>query len=177
MTPDTRKILGDLLLDARLTEIEAMTLQAMMRMALMREREGEERGARLLIAESDRDNRRRRMDLAMAILDETQVHDLDKVAEIIWPNPIADEFAEVPESNAQRLAREMREGTVQFGMPRTFGEANLGMSTEPVPGDPTQQPTRPGPNARCPKNLVEPFNHQWSGAGRGVCLLCGADYL
>lgn len=37
------------------------------------------------ITQSDRDNRRRRMDLARAILDETQVHDLDKVAEIIWP--------------------------------------------------------------------------------------------
>jgi hypothetical protein len=38
------------------------------------------------IIESDRDNRRRRMDIARAILDETQVHDLDRIAEIVWPS-------------------------------------------------------------------------------------------
>jgi len=41
----------------------------------------------LAMAQSDRDNRRRRMDIAKVILDETVVTDLDAIAAIIWDQP------------------------------------------------------------------------------------------
>jgi hypothetical protein len=52
-----------------------------------------------VLFQSDRDNRARRMQIAHIILDESACFDidLDKIAEIIWPNPIADEFSEIPD--------------------------------------------------------------------------------
>lgn len=59
------------------------------------------------IALSDRDNRRYRMDLAMAILDETQLHDLDAISSIVrrrsdrpyitgTPTPVVSDPTQVP---------------------------------------------------------------------------------
>lgn len=43
------------------------------------------------ITSQDRDNRRRRMDIAMVVLDESQTIDLEAIAAILWPegNPLA----------------------------------------------------------------------------------------
>lgn len=72
------------------------------------------------ITANDRDNRRRRMDLAVAILDETQMHDLEALAEIVW----------LPRGS-------------QHKPDSCWPERPL--SIEPVTGDPTQRPTpRPG---------------------------------
>lgn len=175
MTKDTLEILGALLLSHRLTEMEAMTLQAMMRMALMREREGEERGARLLIAESDRDNRRRRMDLAMAILDETQVHDLDRVAEIIWPDNKQAAVSLRMECDGNHGGPACADVDCWHREPEAWDRKTYG---PPVPGDPTQQPTRMGPNARCPKNPEAPYVHVWGSGMEPECTFgCGAKLL
>jgi hypothetical protein len=67
------------------------------------------------ISVSDRDNRRRRMDLAMALLDETQVCDLEAIADIVW----------LPRG--------------QESKPEHWPESPI--STQPVMSDSTQVPT------------------------------------
>lgn len=49
------------------------------------------------ITSSDRDNRRRRMDIALAVLDESALNDLDQIASFLWPYPIANKFEEIPD--------------------------------------------------------------------------------
>jgi hypothetical protein len=161
------KLVGTIILYG--SEEELLTLRTLMNdrhtYSLQNEanrRNAEERGARLLIAESDRDNRRRRMDLARAILDETQVHDLDLVAEIIWPDSSVPPVSEWSEEGMTRLTNALG-----------------GVSPNPVTTDPTQVPSSVlNPNAPCSRNPKIPHAHRWGPGMEPECIYgCGAKLL
>lgn len=89
---------------------------------------------------SDRDNRRRRMDIAAAILDETAVTDLEAIAGIIWP-----EFREVPERPIPMGGFNYPPGTMigdgPHGLPKT-PEEMVRHYAEDVAVAPIDQPTQ-----------------------------------
>lgn len=81
-------------------------------------RQYDEISVQLNITSQDRDNRRRRMELAMTILDETQALDLDSIAVIVWPQPKSEH-----EIFMAGFARGTQEGLSPSPVyaPRTFG--------------------------------------------------------
>lgn len=88
----------------------------------------------------DRDNRRRRMDLAMVLLDESRPVNLDSVAAIVWPGE-------------NSLAG-------QSGIAEVF-DAHLTAKGVPVTGDPTQTPTQtPTPALVDQQTLPPPGAHR-----------------
>jgi hypothetical protein len=114
--------LNYLLHSPKITDNEAMDLLWLLR-------RDERNNERFDITASDRDNRRRRMDIAREILNEESTFSLDTIAEIIWPNSTAHEFSEVPDREHAQQTESVSNWMENFG------------KTPPVASDPTQVPT------------------------------------
>lgn len=135
-----------------ISEMESQTAALVIGRILDLEREAikgyedlDEKQTQLDVTLQDRDNRRRRMDIAKVILDETQVCDLDRIAEIIWPVPSVETCNE--EILGWGLNCELLHGHpgphYNSGMSQRPSDATriFNPSTEPVASDPTQVPT------------------------------------
>lgn len=96
-------------------------------------RQAESFAAQLEITSQDRDNRRRRMELAMLILDEQQNVDAEK----LWQVATGHMVAITRESYDYYTSRDY----LQQSEPRLFGA--------PIAGDPTQQPTQISEDDQC----------------------------
>lgn len=107
-----------------ISDTHAEALLSLMRAARTAENQTIVEQGRAAIAISDRDNRRRRMDIARVILDESVVLDLDAIVEVICP----------AEDVSQNFRRGMATATVHSSV-------DLEVSGEPVVSDPTQVPT------------------------------------
>lgn len=123
MLTEHAEVIKNMLLSKRISDNDALVLQTLIRTQLRLEHENDDQISKRLIAESDRDNRRRRMDLARAILDETQVHDLDAVAEIIWPTTES-EYAPVMHPVAPYPMTDFKGTSVPAGVRCEFDEVS-----------------------------------------------------
>lgn len=120
---------------------------------------GENQETQLRITSQDRDNRRRRMELAMVLLDENQTLDLDSIAALIWPQPKSEH--EIFMAGSVRGTQGSPSPHPIFA-PRTFGA-------------PTSVP---GPNLLCPRNPAIPNQHQWGPGMEPECIFgCGVKLL
>lgn len=109
----TRDDWESLINNAALSAHEVTLIVHMHRQLREKEKALEDMRTQRDITANDRDNRRRRMDIAMAILDESQVHDLEQIAATIWS------------VSTDRI------------------ESVMVATLTPRPIDPTQQPTAP----------------------------------